>query len=94
MIEASIIADQPGRCILDSLELVHQVVSQAIQEAVEIIQMTRYKHIDQNMSTVKTEKVANSPYVIQVKKSGFTNVINVCPPLTVDQTRYEGSLLR
>ena len=64
MIEASIIADQSGRCILDLLELVHQVVSQAIQEAVEIIQMTRYKHTEQNMSTIKTEKVANSSYVI------------------------------
>ena len=50
MIEASIIADQPD--------------SQAIQEAVEIIQLTRYKHIDQNMSTIKTEKVANPSHVI------------------------------
>ena len=64
MIEASIIGNQPGRCILNLLELVHQFVSQAIQEAVEIIQVTRYKHIDQNMSTIKTEKVANSSYVI------------------------------
>ena len=64
MIEASIIANQPDSCILDLLELVHQVVSQAIQEAVEIIQLTRYKHIDQNMSTIKTDKVANPSYVI------------------------------
>ena len=64
MIEASIIADQPDSCILDLLELVRQVVSQAIQEAVEIIQLTPYKHIDQNMSTIKSDKVANPSYVI------------------------------
>ena len=38
MTEASNIAYQPGSCILDSLELVQQVVRQAIQEAVAIIQ--------------------------------------------------------
>lgn len=60
MTEASNITDKPGSCILDSLELAQQVVRQAIQEAVAIIQTTRYKRIDQNMRTIKTEKLLNS----------------------------------
>ena len=44
-----------GSCILDSLELAQQVVRQAIQEAVAIIQTTCYKRIDQNMSTIKKD---------------------------------------
>ena len=39
-----------------------QVVRQAIQEAVPIIQTARYKRVDQNMSTIKTEKLPNSSY--------------------------------
>ena len=43
--------------------------------------MTCYKRTDQNMSTIKTEELPNSSFVIQVEKRGFandTNVFNVC----------------
>ena len=82
MLVSSYTSDQTRRGVLDGLYASEQVVGDAVQKRIAVVQAVRDKRQDQSLSSICRQRPDNRTQLPKLKKPGTANSANlyvVCP---------------